>query len=109
MGAAMEGERQCQHMPEIAAHGSHTRWVRQSLGFQGYGDIANDSADADSDPDAEENHGLVPHRTGRHVVRPSEQVHDAPKKDRIEKLKARNYQISQCQKTRDPDVAAKKT
>jgi hypothetical protein len=51
----------------------------------------------------------VPHRIGRHVVRSSEQVHDAAKKDRIEKLKARNYQISQCQKTRDPDVTAKKT
>jgi hypothetical protein len=83
--------------------------VRQSLGLQGHGDITEDSADADSDPDAEENRGLVPHRIRRHVGRPSEQVYDSAKKDRIEKLKARDYQISQCQKTRDPDVTAKKT
>ena len=58
---------------------------------------------------AEENAASCHRRIGRHVVRPSEQVHDAAKKDRIEKLKARDYQISQCQKTSDPDVAAKKT
>ena len=81
--------------------------VRQPFGSQGHGDVDDDPADADSDPDAEENHGLVPQRIGRHVVRPSEQVHDAAKKDRIEKLKARDDQISQCQKTRDPYVAAK--
>jgi hypothetical protein len=83
--------------------------VRQSLGLQGYGDVTDDSADPDGDPDAEENRGLVPHCIRRHVVRPSEQVHDSAKKDRIEKLKARDYQIGQCQKARDPDVTAKKT
>ena len=45
---------------------------------------------------------------GRQFVGPSQQVHHPAKQHRIEKLQARDHQIGECQKTRNPDIAAKK-
>ena len=50
----MERQRQCQHVAEIPAH-ELMRWRCASRSvLQGHDDVADDAADADGDPDAEQ-------------------------------------------------------
>ncbi len=61
MGSAMKRQRQIQHVAEVAAHRLDTMPMRQPLGLQGDRDVADDAADADGDPDSQQDRGLVPH------------------------------------------------
>ena len=60
MRPAMERQRQRQHVPEVAAHGFDTMAVGQTFRLQSDRDVADDAADADGDPDPEQQGGLVP-------------------------------------------------
>ena len=82
--------------------------MRQPLGLQGHSDVADDAADADGNPNAQQDRGLMPHLALRQVVGSGQQVHHPAEQHRIEKLQARDHEVGESQETRDPDVSAKK-
>ena len=78
VGVAVERQRQGQHVLEVLAHGIDTMPVRQSLGLQRDDDVADDAADADGDPDAEQHGGLMPQLAVRHFVGPDSRFTTRP-------------------------------
>ena len=106
MGVAVERQRHGQDVPEILVHGLDAMAVREAFGLQGDRDVADDAADADRDPDAQQHRRLMPHGVPRKLVAARQQDDDPAEQHRIEKLQAGHHEVGEGQEPGNADVAA---
>ena len=108
MRLAVKRQRQRQDMLEIAAHGLDAVAVCKAFCLQRHHNVADDTTNADSDPDTKQDDCFMPKLRVRQAVRPRQQVDNPPEQHGIEELQARDHQVSEGEEARYPDVTAEK-
>ena len=88
MRVAVEGERQGEHMGEIAAHGGEAVAVGKALGLHHHRHVGDDAGGADGRPQAEQRAGLVPQIGRVDAVAGREQADHPAEQHGVEELQA---------------------
>ena len=100
MDIAVEGQRQRQHVAEVAVHDLQAVAVRHALGMQRGRDVGGDGRRADREPDAQQNGGLRPKLVRRQRVGARQQPDNPPEQHRVQELQPGHDDVRHAQHDR---------